>query len=68
MAFSDRVNDATKGITTTGSVQGDTRTAFTTFQTSMVSVFTTYDLDAQDKQDFDDKLIDIARWLEAAMR
>jgi hypothetical protein len=67
-SFSDRVNEATLGVEQTGNVRTDVRTAFTTFQTSLSTALTTYGLNAKDKQAVDDKLIDLARYLEAALR
>lgn len=67
-SFSDRIDEATKGVTTTGNVRADARTALKTCQTSLGAVFTTYGLNAKDKQAVDDKLIDLARYLEAALR
>jgi hypothetical protein len=66
--FTARIDDATKGISQASSVRADTRTALVTCQASLATVFTTRGLNAKDKQAVDDKLIDIARYLESAMR
>lgn len=67
-SFTTRVTNATKGISQTSNVRTDIRSALVTCQTSLSTVFTTYGLNAKDKQAVADKLIDIARYLEAAMR
>lgn len=67
-SFSDRINEATLGMATASSVRADTRTAFTTFRTSLDTIFTTYGLNAKDEQAVEDALIDLGRFLESAMR
>lgn len=67
--FTQRVDEATKGIAQASNVRADVRTALTTCRTSLNSVFTNYDsLADQDKQFVDDSLINLARFLESAMR
>lgn len=66
--FTNRVDEATLGIATGSNVRADVRTALTTCQASLATVFTAYALNAKDKQAVDDKLIDLARYLESALR
>lgn len=69
MAYSDatRVDANTARMTTTGSVQANSRTAIKAFGDSMETIFTTYGLNARAQQAFRDKVIDLTRYLDAEM-
>lgn len=62
-----RVDEATKRITTTGSVQSNVRAAAKTFGENVDTYMTTYGLGKKDKQQFRDLLVDMLRFLDLAM-
>ena len=69
MAYSDaaRVDENTKRMTTTGSVQANFRAAVKTFGDSVETIMTTYTLNKKSTQAFRDKLIDLCRYMDAEM-
>jgi len=65
-AFTDLVDEATARVAVAR--QAAIRTALTDCQTALAGEFTTHGLNAGDSQAINDKLIDLARYIDAAVR
>jgi len=65
-AFTDLVDEATARVATAR--KAAIRSALTTCQTALAGEFTTYGLNDKDSQAVNDKLIDLARYIDAAVR
>ena len=66
MAFSDRTTENTKGMD--DAVDTAVKAAINTFQSSIAAELTTHGASDAEKTAFDDKLIDLTRWLTSTMR